>query len=124
MTLPAGRNPWTTRASRVVYENPWITVREDDVVRPDGGDGIYGVITTRVATGVVAMTDDDRVVLVNDTPDVVAGTLEWTAGVESGTHPFEIGPLTHESIDDIDVLPDARVELTVSLDDRASDELP
>lgn len=67
---------------------------------------------------------DARVVLVNDTPDVVAGTLEWTAGVESGTHPFEIGPLTHESIDDIDVLPDARVELTVSLDDRASDELP
>ena len=64
MTLPEGRNPWTTRASRVVYENPWITVREDDVVRPDGGDGIYGVITTRVATGVVALTDDDHVVLV------------------------------------------------------------
>lgn len=62
--LPEGANPWTTRSSRVVYANPWITVREDDVVRPDGADGIYGVITTRVATGVVALTDDDRVVLV------------------------------------------------------------
>lgn len=61
--LPDGPNPWTTRSSRVVYDNPWITVREDDVVRPDGADGIYGVISTRVATGVVAV-DDDRVVLV------------------------------------------------------------
>lgn len=62
--LPDGSNPWTTRGSRVVYANPWITVREDDVVRPDGAAGIYGVITTRIATGVVALTDDDRVVLV------------------------------------------------------------
>jgi 8-oxo-dGTP pyrophosphatase MutT (NUDIX family) len=62
--LPSAPNPYTTRASRVVYENPWMRVREDDVVRPDGHDGIYGVVTTRVATGVVALTDDDHVVLV------------------------------------------------------------
>lgn len=62
--LPDGPNPWTTRSSRVVYANPWMTVREDDVVRPDGHDGIYGVVTTRVATGVVAVDDHDRVVLV------------------------------------------------------------
>lgn len=62
--LPEGRNPWTTRSSRVVYDNAWITVREDEVVRPDGDDGIYGVITTSVAAGVVAMTDDDEVVLI------------------------------------------------------------
>lgn len=63
-TLPQGRNPWTTTSSRVVYDNPWITVREDGVVRPDGAEGIYGVVTTSVATGVVALTDDDEVVLV------------------------------------------------------------
>lgn len=62
--LPDRGNPWHTRASRTVYENPWITVREDDVVRPDGRRGIYGVIDMRVATGVVAVTDDDEVVLV------------------------------------------------------------
>lgn len=63
-TLPEGPNPWTTRSSRVVYANPWITVREDQVVRPDGSDGIYGVVTTRIATGVVALTAADEVVLV------------------------------------------------------------
>lgn len=40
-------NPWTTLRSRAVYENPWISVREDDVVRPDGKPGIYGVVHFR-----------------------------------------------------------------------------
>lgn len=33
-----------TLGSRQVYANPWMTVREDDVRRPDGTSGIYGVI--------------------------------------------------------------------------------
>nr|WP_197496615.1 NUDIX hydrolase [Mycobacterium sp. 1274761.0] len=31
-------------ASREVYRNAWMTVREDKVRRPDGSDGVYGVI--------------------------------------------------------------------------------
>jgi len=30
--------------SRVVYRNPWMTVREDRIERPDGSSGIYGVV--------------------------------------------------------------------------------
>jgi 8-oxo-dGTP pyrophosphatase MutT (NUDIX family) len=30
--------------SRQVYANSWMTVREDDVRRPDGSAGIYGVV--------------------------------------------------------------------------------
>ena len=30
--------------SRVVYENRWMRVREDAIVRPDGTPGIYGVV--------------------------------------------------------------------------------
>jgi 8-oxo-dGTP pyrophosphatase MutT (NUDIX family) len=37
-------NPWKTLSSRPVYENPWIAVREDQVIRPDGLRGIYGVV--------------------------------------------------------------------------------
>ncbi len=33
-----------TRSSRVVYANPWMTVREDEVVWPDGSGGLYGVV--------------------------------------------------------------------------------
>lgn len=62
--LEKGRNPWKTCDTRVVYENPWITVREDSVIQPSGNEGIYGVVQTRIATGVVALTPDKQVVLV------------------------------------------------------------
>lgn len=31
-------------SSRIVYTNPWMTVREDSVRRVDGSTGIYGVV--------------------------------------------------------------------------------
>src|SRR3546814_2402752 len=37
------RGPWVVRASRQVYENPWIRVTEHDVLQPGGNPGIYGV---------------------------------------------------------------------------------
>jgi 8-oxo-dGTP pyrophosphatase MutT (NUDIX family) len=57
-------NPWKTLSSRTAYENPWIRVREDQVIRPDGTPGIYGVVETRIATGVVALTSSLEVYLV------------------------------------------------------------
>ena len=51
-------NPWTTLDSREVYRNSWISVREDKVIRPDGNEGIYGVVDTRIATGVVPLTEN------------------------------------------------------------------
>lgn len=36
--------PWITRSSRHIYDNPWISVTEHEVVNPGGGDGIYGVV--------------------------------------------------------------------------------
>ena len=59
------QNPWQVYDTRVVYENPWIRVREDKVVHPDGHKGIYGVVDALcIATGVVALTTDDEVYLV------------------------------------------------------------
>jgi 8-oxo-dGDP phosphatase len=33
-----------TLSSRVVYENPWLTLREDEVEHEDGSRGIYSVV--------------------------------------------------------------------------------
>src|SRR5271165_3537700 len=58
-------NPWTRLARRIAYENAWITVWHDDVLRPDGRPGIYGVVHFRNrAVGVVALDEHDRVLLV------------------------------------------------------------
>jgi len=57
-------NPWKTISSRTAYENPWIRVREDQVIRPDGTPGIYGVVEIRPSVGIVAINARDEVVLV------------------------------------------------------------
>jgi 8-oxo-dGTP pyrophosphatase MutT (NUDIX family) len=68
---------WQTLTSTVVYENPWIRVREDGVRRPDGAAGIYGVVEIRSpAVFVVAVTDDDEVVLVQVSRYATA-TASW-----------------------------------------------
>jgi 8-oxo-dGTP pyrophosphatase MutT (NUDIX family) len=52
-------------ARRVAYENPWLTVWHDDVIRPDGAPGIYGIVHfVNRAIGVLAIDDRDRVLLV------------------------------------------------------------
>jgi len=52
-------NPWQTRATKIVYENPWISVREDAVVHPDGEHGIYGVVHYKnIAVGVLAVEEE------------------------------------------------------------------
>jgi 8-oxo-dGTP pyrophosphatase MutT (NUDIX family) len=58
-------SPWIRHSRRTVYENPWITVVEDEVTRPDGAPGIYGVVRfPGRAIGVVAIDAADRVVLI------------------------------------------------------------
>lgn len=49
--------------SREVYRNAWMTVREDDIRRPDGSPGVYGVIDKPMYALIIPV-DGDRVHLV------------------------------------------------------------
>ncbi|HEY9775585.1 MAG TPA: NUDIX hydrolase [Planktothrix sp.] len=58
-------NPWKTNGSKVVYDNAWIRVREDNVIRPDGKPGIYGVVHYKnKAMGVLPIDDEGCTYLV------------------------------------------------------------
>ncbi len=57
-------NPWKKLSSKYIYKNDWIKLREDKVIRPDGKNGIYSVVETRTATGVVALDSDNNIFLV------------------------------------------------------------
>jgi len=58
-------NPWTVLATRPIYDNPWISVVENQVLTPAGTPGIYGVVSPKkLALGVVPFTDDGKIVLV------------------------------------------------------------
>jgi len=54
MTL---KNPWRTLNSKEIYKNNWIRLREDSVIDPSGKNGIYGVIETHPAIGIVPLSD-------------------------------------------------------------------
>ncbi len=93
------RSHWQTVGSREVYVNPWIRVREDHVVRPDGRPGIYGVVEFQNhALGIVPVTDDGDTFLV--------GQWRYPLGLYSWEIPEGGGPLTTPILDS------ARRELT------------
>lgn len=88
--LKPGRNPWQRLSSRQIYSNPWITVREDSVLLPNGSPGIYGVVQTRIATGVVALTEKNEVYLVGQ-HRYPTDHYSWEiieGGAERGEDPF------------------------------------
>jgi 8-oxo-dGTP pyrophosphatase MutT (NUDIX family) len=59
MTVDETKNPWRELASKQVYDNPWINVREDSVIRPDGEQGIYGIVHFKnLAIGILAVEGD------------------------------------------------------------------
>jgi 8-oxo-dGTP pyrophosphatase MutT (NUDIX family) len=58
-------NPWTTLSRLAIYDNAWIALREDRVIRPDGQPGVYGVVHFKnVAVGILPVDDSGRVWLV------------------------------------------------------------
>ena len=61
-----------TLDSTQVYANPWMSVREDTVRRPDGSTGLYGVVDSADIALVIA-TDGVRVHLVEQYRYPVAG---------------------------------------------------
>ena len=59
MTTDETKSPWQTISSKQVYDNQWIVVREDQVIRPDGEPGIYGVVHFKnIAIGILAVEED------------------------------------------------------------------
>lgn len=49
-------NPWQITATKEVYNNPWISVTEYDVINPSGNPGIYGKIHFKnVAIGIITL---------------------------------------------------------------------
>jgi 8-oxo-dGTP pyrophosphatase MutT (NUDIX family) len=87
MAEPAAVGPWRRLTRRSAYANPWLEVLHDDVLRPDGSPGIYGVVHLRnAAVGIVVRDEDDRVLLVGQ----YRYTLdEYSWEIPEGGVPFE-----------------------------------
>ena len=62
--MTASGNPWRTIGSRIIYANPWLRLREDTVIRPDGREGIYSVVEMNPSVGIVALNRAGEIALV------------------------------------------------------------
>ena len=77
---------WQTLNSRIVFENPWITVRDDRVVNPGGGENQYGHVQFKnKAVAIVPLDEDGNTWLV--------GQDRYTLGVHTWEVPMGGAPL-------------------------------
>ncbi|MBF9142136.1 NUDIX domain-containing protein [Hymenobacter properus] len=104
MSLPAApnvdetHNPWQTLSTEVKYHNPWISVREDQVLNPSGGRGIYGVVSMKnKAIGIIPLDAEGNTWLV--------GQYRYALNEYSWEIPMGGGPVAR------DVLESAQREL-------------
>jgi 8-oxo-dGTP pyrophosphatase MutT (NUDIX family) len=91
-------NPWKTLSTRPLYNNPWISVREDQVLNPKGGKGIYGVVHFKnKAIGIIPVDEEGYTWLV--------GQYRYALEEYCWEIPMGGGPL------EIDILESAKREL-------------
>ncbi|MBC6696668.1 NUDIX domain-containing protein [Hymenobacter puniceus] len=97
-SLDENHNPWQVLGSEVKYHNPWISVREDQVLNPGGGRGIYGVVTMKnKALGIVPVDEAGNTWLV--------GQYRYPLSEYSWEIPMGGGPV------ELDILESAQREL-------------
>ena len=99
----------TKISSKIVYQNPWITIHEDQTISQDGNTGIYGYMESRDSCMIVVVDDQERLYLVRgfrypsqifgwelpggggDNEDLLEVCLQWPTDGENGCLP---GPRT------------------------------
>lgn len=80
-------SPFETLSTKTVYENPWMRVREDAVIRPDGSSGIYGIMDCGDSVVVAALNGRDEMYLIN-VFSYAASAWSWSlpGGRDDGEH--------------------------------------
>lgn len=66
MVKLGSRGPFTVTASEDKYTNPWISVREDKVVRPGGGAGIFGIVTMKPGATILVVDENNMVYMTHE----------------------------------------------------------
>src|SRR5581483_196746 len=57
-------NPWKTLTSRIAYQSPYLTVREDTVITPGGSEGTYSVVESKPGVLIIAETTNNEIYLI------------------------------------------------------------
>ena len=84
-------NNWIKLGTIHQYDNPWISVTEDQVINPSGNNGIYGVVHFKnLAIGVIPMDQEGNIYMVGQYRYV---TEKYSLEIPEGGGPLGIDPL-------------------------------
>lgn len=83
---------WKTLDSRIVYDNPWITVLDDRVINPGGGENQYGCVHFKNKAVAIVPLDEDRNTWLVGQDRYPTGTFSWEV-------PMGGAPLTEDPLD-------------------------
>jgi 8-oxo-dGTP pyrophosphatase MutT (NUDIX family) len=85
------RGPFEVTDSKTVYKNPWIEVKEDKVVWPNGKKGLFGTIDYTSGVSILSLTPNNEIYLNQEFHYAVGNDqLELpSGGVDSGETPLE-----------------------------------
>lgn len=83
-------NPWKVLSSKIMYENPWMRIREDKVITPLGKEGIYGLMESNDSVMVAVLNEKNKLYLIR-TFSYPAGSWNWElpGGNSDGQDPIE-----------------------------------
>jgi ADP-ribose pyrophosphatase len=57
--------PYETKSSRIVWSCLWYSVRQDEIITPDGKPGVYNVVQHPGAVWIIPVTADGKIVLIH-----------------------------------------------------------
>lgn len=103
--------PWIIKETILKYKNPWIRVKEDQVTRPDGKPGIFGVVDMKPGVSVLPLDDKGYVYLTNefhyaieqDSVEVVSGAID--------KHEKPLDAAKRELVEELGIKADEWIEL-------------
>ena len=95
---------WKKLASKYIYKNPWIGIREDEVIMPDGQNGIYGVVELPRGVCIIPVQKDGRIWMVKHYRYIFDDShWELAAGdIESGESAEQAGK--RELLEELDLV--------------------
>ncbi len=81
--------PWTIVKKHRIYQDPWVVLERDDVIRPDGLAGSYSTVQIKQGVTVIALDKENVVHLTSEFHYAVGRTtLEGVSGgIEDGESP-------------------------------------
>jgi len=84
-------NPWQTISEKEIYDNPWISLTEYQVINPSGKPGIYGKVHFKgFAIGVVPLDDAMNIYLVGQYRFPLK---QYSWEIPEGGGAFDVDPL-------------------------------